>query len=366
MQAAISPVSGWDALGLWTSWGELFLRFELSPEGFRGKSRADGFSFPFSHRRHPPTIYHLSAFTGFALEGAVSFRGWLISSSFTWLCGAAMVWGGAVALSASRVIAAFAVYGYCSLPLLENHAILVGYADPWIAVVAAASGVFIALAFVFRKATFWILGVLFAVTPLLLRSQVLYTLALAVPLTGILVAQKNFKLLILLFIGAICVVGLAFLNGFDITLAGQRMALLNGERLEAVFGGRVFVFEPYASTQILINEAWRFLVNQSFSTIMLLALFGFLVMVSTMDSLGDSRRQALIFLLASAALLVLGFIFPQLSTDYSERFAAIGADKGHSRFLLPVGPLVILASALACGVIGSGSLGSKVAAQRGS
>lgn len=342
IRVATSPVSSWDALNFWARWGESFLRFDLDPDGFRGKTRAEHGVFPMSHSRHPPTLYHLSAFSGFALAKADLMRGWLVPWSFTWLCGALVVWGFVREVSNQRWLSLVAAYFYCSLPLLENHAVLVGYADLWVTVIVTIAAALLALAIHRSNLPIGALGLLLALTPLLLKNTgILYSTALIFSLVVMFSVRRAPKLFVTLLAAAFVFVCWLYINGFDVSAGGQRIALIWGEKSQIIFGGYTMSFERYPALHILRNELWAFFVNQTFSVTGLLWVCA-LVLVISGHKLAFNDRRALSYLLTVCAFLLLAFMLPQMTEQYAERFAAPKSDLGNSRFLMAVGAIVLM------------------------
>ncbi|MDA8773307.1 hypothetical protein N9M65_01875 [Luminiphilus sp.] len=149
-QVVLTPVMGWDSLGLWTTWAERFIAFDTKPSGFYGKTRAEFGQFPRSHPRHPPTVYHLSAFIGYALHKTEVIRGWLVHWTFIYFCMGAVIVGFVLQTSNNFSLGIFSFYAFFTLPLLENHSIQVGYADFWMAAIVTTSSAFVALAIYHR------------------------------------------------------------------------------------------------------------------------------------------------------------------------------------------------------------------------
>jgi len=153
-QVAVNPVSSWDGLTSWTRLANLMLHFELNPDGVGDASAVakQGADRHWSGR-HPVTIHHITAFSGFALKNTEMIRGWLVPWSFCWMCGAIVVWGAIRDLSDSSLAGLLGGYAYISLPLLENHSVLVGYADLWVAVCVTIAVAFLGLALATSRRT---------------------------------------------------------------------------------------------------------------------------------------------------------------------------------------------------------------------
>ena len=350
-QVVVTPVAGWDALGLWTTWAEFFLQFDHGVEGYLGKTRAEFGSFPEHHPRHPPTVYHLSAFSGFALENTNMLRGWLVPWTCIWGCGASAVWGFARGCCRSRWIPLLALWGYFSLPLLTNHAILVGYADFWIAILMTVAAAALATAIVGGGKSFWGVGLLCAVAPVGIKGTgLIYSLVLLLPLTAIFAFRLSSRSTTFVFL-IMCVAALwLWVSGFDIQIAGQRFALVRGEEEQILAGGYVMAMDSYPTISILRNEFWALFMNQSFSLLFLLFVVSAAIGILN-HSVQCTHARALIFLLLVAVALVVAFSVPQLIREYAENFAEPRSDTGGSRFILALGPILIMATVLAARIM---------------
>ena len=345
VQVAISPVSSWDGLGLWTGWAEFFLKFELDPEGWRGRTRAELGAFPLKHPRHPPTVYHLSAFSGFALAKADLLRGWLVPWSVIWLCGAMTIWGFVRAVSGERWLGVVAAYLFLALPLLGNHAVLVGYADVWVAAAVTSTAALVALALHRRSWLLGVSGLLVATMPLLLKNTgIFYTAATVLPLIVVMSLQRSPRVFFALLAVLLGLAVWLWSIGFDVSLAGQRYALVWGETSQLVFGSYTMAFSRYPLTEMVWNEFWALFVNQSFSLALMLGAVGAWLSVQTGASiLSLNNRQSLVYLLLVALALLAVFMLPQLLAEsYAEGFAVPQSDTGNSRFLMAVGPVLVM------------------------
>ncbi|MDA8773306.1 hypothetical protein N9M65_01870 [Luminiphilus sp.] len=102
-------------------------------------------------------------------------------------------------------------------------------------------------------------------------------------------------------------------------------------------------FLPYPLTNIIRNNFWAVFVNQSFTLIALIGIVGAgLFATARPVERPLSECHAMQYLLLVAVSLTLMFMLPQLVTTYAERFAVPNSDTGNSRFLLSVGPVVLL------------------------
>ena len=185
-------------------------------------------------------------------------------------------------------------------------------------------------------------GVFLALTPLILKaSGILYSAALLGPLFFIIVSERAPRLTIgFLAISSITLVLLAH-NGFDVTVQGEQYTLSWGDVDKIRFAGYRWNFEVFPLRLILFNQLWAFLVNQSYSMVMLIGFCGFLILFKRY-LYSASEYRSLKFIALAPLSLVLAFMLPQLVTVYAERFTVPGRDLGNSRFMLGFAPLILL------------------------
>lgn len=345
------PLSSWDGLGHWSVWPKLFIEYDFGLYEHRRGSRTLQSPFPLNHR-HPLTLVFLGAFSAVAQSLSGFFVGWMISSSIIYLCGAATVYAATTIISGSKLIGAIITLGYFSLPLLENHAVLLGYAEMWIVggVVLAIALVSVAISTGCRAT--WILGLIVCATPLFVKNTgILYFSAVAVP-SFLLFAKSRISLLSLAMTALLAVIAVSVLVSFmpvDFSFQVLGTKVFLGRELLPVIemlDGRRFVFGGTALCTIFENHFYMLVKNSSFSVLGLLLLISIIV-YSAGSLRGEPKlRQIFAFLVSSATLMLLGFALMQLSGDFSSRYSLPGSDTGSSRFLLPVGPIVLLLCSL--------------------
>lgn len=348
LQVSISPLSSWDALDLWASYAEWILRYELDTEGFRGATRFSDGAFPWSHPRHPPTVYYISAFSGFMMQGADSIRGWLVPWTFIWLCGAMVLWGFVQSVSGAGVLSALAVYLYFTVPILENHSLMLGYAEPWTCVAVIAATAVLSLAIYRRSASFLLAGLLLSLLPITLKNVgIMYTASLLLPFLIILTIRRYPRSLAVLTASALAAGAYIIRSGFDIQLAKNRYALLiGGDADRLILGGYQRPVDTLPVVDLLINSGWALLINQTFSIVILLGVLGGWAIAQQKSGLTSKAISGLCYLMLVAASILIAFALPQLlSTDYAELYASPGSDLGNSRFIMSIGPVLLMMTA---------------------
>lgn len=332
---AFAPVSSWDSLTMWVSHAHEYLQFD--------ESRSPGAAFESAHPRHPLTVVSIAAFSGHAASQGIAQLGPLSAWWFVWVSGAMALTGAVLTLSRSYWLACLAAYGYFSVPLLENHASLVGYADLWVTVNVTVAAALLTVGLSHVRVGYIVVGVLLAFAPLALKNTgILYSASLLLPLLAVLLRARFPRLLaILLVLGALAALW-AFLQGFDFNVAGRRYALDWTGSGKIAFGGYTMSFTPFSFHRIFYNHLWAFFVNQSFTTVVGLGLCSAVWLLARRGELELNVSMPLQFLLGAAISLTTVFVLPQLVTSYAERFAVPSSDIGMSRFLLGVPPILLI------------------------
>ena len=334
-QVALAPVASWDSLTFWASYAHDYIWFD--------EMRSAGETFQGTHARHPLTVVYLAAFAGHAANQGVSHVGTLAPWWFVWVSGAMAVTGAVFAISRRYWLACLAAYAYCSLPLLENHATLVGYADLWVSVNVTIVAALFAVGLSRAGRGYLVLGVLLSFAPLALKNTgVLYSIGLLLPVFIVFLRARFPRLLIFFMIFSAFAGVWFFSQGFELSIAGKRYALAWGEGGQIAFGGYTLPLSLYPLDNVLYNHLWAFFVNQSFTMAVGIGFCSAVWLIAQRGKIKLNVSMPLQFLLGSAVSLTVIFMIPQLATSYAEKFAVPSSDIGMSRFLLGVAPILII------------------------
>ncbi|MDB3923129.1 hypothetical protein N9359_03405 [Luminiphilus sp.] len=330
-----TPISSWDTLQTWAGWSIDFLAYESSGAGF-GSS--------WSHPRHPPTVYHLMAFNGFAFSESTLLQGLLLPWLFAWICGGVVVFGFVLAISNSTTLSMASTYLYTSLPLLENHGMLLGYIDLLVAVSVAGATAMLAFSVHYRSLKFALFGMVFSSALLLLKNTaVLYISSMWIPLAIIYLGYVSQRNLVLGIALALLIGVWILVVGFDFTFAGARYALVVGSPSLVSFGGWTHEVNGLLVLEALWSQFWAFFIEQSFSTLM---LGGVVILWARGQASADEAMRFTRggdFVIAAGVFMLVAFTLPQMfSHDYYQNYAAPGLDTGNSRFLMAVGPVFVM------------------------
>lgn len=190
------PAQAWDSLDAWLVEASRFVAFQ---EGWLVGS-------PYYYdQRHPFTISALSA-TSVWTASTDEFAGvTLLLWSIACLSMALISFGYALYWQVDRRIAAVLAYAVLMTPLLENHYLLFGYADIWLAAVLVATLAVFDIGIRSHSRPFITFGVLLLLALLLLKNiGIVFAVTLLMVVGCIFVASKiSFKLLVA-FIAATC------------------------------------------------------------------------------------------------------------------------------------------------------------------
>lgn len=329
------PISAWDTLHTWADWSIDFLAYE---------SAGIGFGSVWFHPRHPPTVYHLMAFNAFAFSESPLLQGFLLPWLFAWACGGMVVFGFVLAISHSAALAFASVYLYLSFPLLENHALLLGYMDLWVTVVVTGSTAILALSLRYNSRKLALFGICFSLALVLLKNTgILYLASIWVALAVIRIEQYSRRLLSFAAgLGAFVAICM-FWVGFDVTVSGLRYGFIYGVPSRVFFGGWTYEVTELLVLGALWNQFWAFCVEQSFSTLM---AAGIVVIWALGNATGNESirfTRGGRFIITVSIFILIFFTLPQvLSEDYSQIYAAPGTDTGNSRFLMAAGCVLLM------------------------
>lgn len=339
----ISPLASWDALNFWYLWAEWYVEFDVSQDVY-GRSRSSDGAFPWQHPRHPITLVRVIAFNNYLLEGSNYLSEWLIPWTCVWLLGAMLIFGFSRLVSASRVVAWIMVLGYLSMPLVENHHVLAGYAELFIACAFLCAISLIAVGFFIRRSALVVLGVLAAMVPLFFKNiGILYTVSVLAPLILVNLNYNHIRLimipLMVLLPFAVLAIWLDILDSSVLNLPLRRDT--DTGILYISFAGYELSWSWTSLAQVVLIQVRAFLVNSSFSVTTPIVAVGLLALTVGTSRLGTTGKPFLFVLLSVFSLFAV-FTQPLFLESYAMSFAAPGSDTGNSRFSLPISMVVLL------------------------
>ena len=326
-----TPTQGWDTLQRWGLDASRFLDHATTSSG-------EPWEQPW--KKHPITLYLVMAWSAWAGTwtdaGLGALLPWLMCLASLVLIVAGYAWHCTYSPAATTV----AVLYLLSLPLLENHVILAGYGELFLATALAGSSALVAMGIARPSKTLFLLGMLVALSAVFLKNTgaAYALLPIAAWLTVTALARGPW-----VFMSLLAMVAAGLLAGWHLGIEaelGPVKLAFNPESKVLLFGGRVLELDFPPLTTYLSTEFTSRVVNQSFQ-------LGLLLFVICWFALPQARRTEeglwkpyLFSLLSCTAVFVL--LALSLFTDVALRYATPGADTGHSRFSLPAFVLVPL------------------------
>ncbi|MFK7830544.1 MAG: hypothetical protein AB8B57_12275 [Congregibacter sp.] len=178
------PMTGWDSIDFWLPTASQL----INPDEITANSGET------LRHRHPLTAAFIAARDGTVASASEHYAGMLLS---WWVClvSMAVIASGTVAhFSKSGRIGLLAGYATMSAPLLENHGLIAGYAELWIAALLVSSCAFFMLYFRWRSIVFLAIGVgISSIAIFLKNTGVMYSCALVFAFIFISTVTKPLK-----------------------------------------------------------------------------------------------------------------------------------------------------------------------------
>ena len=334
-QSGSSPLSSWDSLNHWAKYAKYFLDETVSLEEL------------FFIHRHPLMQSMLLATPSVEsccdpLNVTSVWRGvgpFLLGIS----CHVA-AFGVGLRVSGSIVFSALFAYSVCTIPLLENHSGLYGYADYTLSVLLFTAFSFLMMQLQ-KKSTGGVIGAasLILAAGLFKSYAVLYFVKTVLVL--LLLKERTRRVLYFLVCLILFAIGIAIYasNSWVFLIPGSSSLAFNADSgLLKIFGRKIYVFDVQAE-DVAASLYWTFFKNKSFS-IILLAAAAVSVAGGALTSRGNRDAVCSKFL---RIFLCIGFLeyLLFLTTSYGATTAGVGVDTLGSRILLPlviIVPLVLL------------------------
>ena len=328
---ALLPVQAWEVLD-WDRW------HPAAFDNYRGDRASYAHHYPYEHH-HPITIVLVASYSGFVshIFGTpyLNLAPWLVihlSSTFLIFFVVRLL------LNSSAVAAVFSL-AYVGLPLVENNALIGGYAEPWIASVVLCCVVMLLL-YTRRKSQakgFLYAAIFFACLPVLIKSAgIVYTIPFLMAASFSRYGSLSIKLLSMSFVAASSVYFL--------------ISWLGSDTLISLFD-RQWLLKQFSVGDVVINEIHAFFINTSFSVLTLVFLLC-LILHLWSNFLGYNSATEVeknwVFdcIIYYAGFLYLSFFAQQLLVDYAFRFATPSSDTGNSRFSQPIMSVALISMAV--------------------
>ena len=325
------PGQAWDNFSFWSTSALSFIDHSISLDNRSGSH----FIYEYRHPLTLPVISAWSAWSSTLLNGVTSgFWPWL----FVWLSIGLVVMGYALEKTSSLIWSYFLSLAALSIPLVENHALLAGYGEIWIAIALAGGCSVTAIGLEEQNLFKLFTGLLLSSTAVFFKGSGVFYAALPFAALSIILLFRLGPRGLFLALGTFSLILLYIIKeGATVTLLGNVYGF-DAEEKQILFGGRGLSIYSRSVFVILENQMYSWIINLSFSVSFL--LFCLL-------SLSYTKRPAniqTVFLLITFGLGIALISLSQLS-DHGLRFALVNRDTGNTRFLMPLFPLIFLALA---------------------
>ncbi len=343
------PAFGWDPMDYWLVISKNFIENDTVDTVLKS---------PFVHERsqyrHPITVSLLAAFSGYYSSQTTSHVGLFLPWLIAWISLVLILFGFLLHISGNRLLSMSGAYIAASIPLLENHALIGGYAEIWLTASMLVAAIFVATGFIRSSPTHIAFGVIAALSIVWIKNTgaAYCACVLAALVFTYLKAALKSKIWLVLA-GALALALAMYWLEVDFELGGLRVAILTEPSLTLVFAGYTMPLEVQDPGLVARNFLHAFIKNQSFSLMVPLLLVA-VVLHARLSWVKQKDEQfsnsAALFLLSAFFLTFLMLFLAQLFLERGFIYAVPGRDTGNSRFSIP-GVLLCLAY---CGyIIGS-------------
>lgn len=322
-----TPLFAWDAMEFWGRWANRLLDANVA-----------GAYFDRVHPRHPVTVVGMMAVSSssMAIFGVKSAGGgplWFAAFSLLQV----FMYRYTVILGGNRLQAMVVAYLTGSVYMVENHALIGGYADFWVTLSSAMASCLFILGFKLANRSCMLVGLLLALMPLGLKNiGVLYTGPLII---SALIAYLLWRWKVLITARSVLV---ALLLTVLIFLAPVLIGAVDGLGSEGfidVFGYR-YPLDYYSPAKIVRNLFWQYTVNSSYAvaiSVFLALLIAFSLTLLQRYNQPYSTgvvcaETPLFFSIILCVASVAPFYYSQFVTAHAVRFAEPISDLGSTRF----------------------------------
>ena len=329
-QSTLLPVSGWDALTFWGPNAKLLLQEFYSP-------------FPQSigyGHRHPITVNWILAST--AIFSSLNFYipYWVLTS-----------------LLSTTALFCYAQYRGCgreafflpifflTLPLQENHVLLLGYAEVWLSLTALGAAILGSELVRTRSKSLWLpYGISLIAMATTKNIGIVYSLIFSLATVVVLFDSRPVRTLVILLASGVgfCCYALiygAVKIGFDNKLL---MLAYEDSRWIIELGGTRQFLEINPIGDIIASVLHSLLINQSFQVLTVCFVLVFWQTLRLGAFKDYARHRDIVFMSVVILTVLIVASLGEFLTDKAYRHALPGQDTGRSRFLLPVGALMMV------------------------
>ena len=320
-QHFVLPVQGWDVIDFWSYYAHWTLMEPSSP--------------PQSTKPHPITIVLLQSWSAWCSQESGSSNMIMAPWLFIAINIGIGLYGYSLLISQSKVFSALMLYCLLTIPLLENHTLIAGYAEIFLSATCVLSVIWFLLSLFENSLVYAAFGVVTACLAVFIKNTCLFysaALILTYACTQLYLRNRRLSLLVgLLFL--LCSAYLLAL-GFSVEYFGLKLSLeVQDESWVLHAAGWEMPFVYNGLSDVIRNEIYSLLLNMSFIVIPVTSVLIIFLLK------GNREIQGL-FLHCSVLLLMLAA--SQLFFDYAFKHAVPSSDTGNSRFSLPLIAISVL------------------------
>ena len=319
--STVVPLQSWDGVDYWALKGMEFAEHL--------RTRPDS---PYLHEsRHPITVSALLAYS--SQMGKLASNGYVVISAWALLAASniAIIFGAALALTKNIHIAAVSSLLYATIPLIENHTSLYGYAELPITTMILASTALFLCGSIDNQRFLWILGCLCAATCVALKNTggIYMTIPVIGALFSLLICLWTAKVRVPLISSTLTLVPLFSL------LAMVLFFMYLGASSYGVFffGGYYLAVQDQSVSQVFEILYAATVSNASFQICGLMIFLGILSLFRRpMPMSCDISDIVCITTMLTGVLVGILTLF----VDYMAPYSSPGSDTSFSRFLIPI------------------------------
>jgi len=326
------PVFGWDALKFWMPAAVDLIEVSSQPDSGWESAKA----FQHRHMATVPAIYAWSAWVFERLSQQLLTFNIGFHFAFFLAIFAAYHWR---AVTGKRSFSIFGATALLTLPLMENHVLISGYAEIWLACYLAAAAT---------------AGVMY------LERSTISNLLLFVGLTSSIALLKNIGFIFALSLGiSMCLIklkaqqaerninftrsatarNLGYTSTF-ILFTALCITVFNSQGAEYDLAGRVLKLQLNNPLQVLAFQANAFIFNASYSLLFFLFLISLCLWARERKECKLNTPQDLLFF--TTISLYLMYSLGQIFTDYIYFYSSLNRDTSGSRLFLPIAALAVM------------------------
>lgn len=366
-QVIQSPVSSWDAIDWWVAsadrfitvdtqllprfiWNEFnFLAWDPLPyyDWASQEPVAFGAPYPYDHY-HPITVPLIAAFSAIWAYEFNVIRLNMLPWIYCWMSIIVTIYGLTRVFEVNQIAALLSICLISSVPLIENHLGLVGYADIWLVAVALTSLSLISIGRLKADLGLIIIGLMAGLVCILIKNSgfiFFLTIILSTVLSWL--TQLRAKIVAAGLVISFSATLISIYIGIDFEFAGTRWAIVINDNISIHLAGRNFVAEVSSLSQVAQNLYRALLVNASYSTFGIISILMSFFWMQNVLRKNDPRRfaGASIFFYCSA-LLFLFLLVSQLIWPLALEVANVNSDTANSRYHIPVYIFILVFGAL--------------------